>query len=355
MAALMRGRSWSTRNPAPRLRCPTSLLPICPAGRPTASPDASSRLCGHSASRRFQFHIGAASSALRAGSSFSPNPSSTTRTTVTRRTRADAARDDRRERVRLQRGAADERAVDVRLGEELGGVRVGHAAAVLDRDLVGGRRVELAEDGRGSGPRPPGRRRRWRRRRCRSPRPARRRSPGRCPASRSSPASAARTWRSMTVSVWPARRSSARSPTAAIGRRPWATALATLRPTPLIGLAVVLAALRVAEDHVRRAIAGEHQRARLAGERAALLAVHRLRTDERPPGDGTRDVAQPDRRRADHRGDAAVTRPRRPRPPRRGRSPRRAVGGFIFQLPATTGRRISRSSGLASSTSRRRR
>ncbi len=49
---------------------------------------------------------------------------------------------------------------------------------------------------------------------------------------RSSPASAARTCRSMTASVCPARRSSARSPTAAIGRRPCATALATLRPTP---------------------------------------------------------------------------------------------------------------------------
>ena len=46
----MRGRSWSTRNPAPRLRWPTSLLPIWPAGRPTASPEAARRQSGYSSS-----------------------------------------------------------------------------------------------------------------------------------------------------------------------------------------------------------------------------------------------------------------------------------------------------------------
>ena len=158
MAALIRGRSWRTRNPAPRLRCPTSLLPICPAGRPTASPDASSLLCGHSASSRFQFHIGAASSALRDGSSFMPEPVEHDEDDGHAADGGRCGADDRREDVRLQRRAADQGAVDVRLGEELGGVRIGHAAAVLDRDLVGGRRVELAERGRGSGPPPPGRR-----------------------------------------------------------------------------------------------------------------------------------------------------------------------------------------------------
>ena len=45
-ARLMRVSSWNTTRPAPMLRCPTSELPICPAGRPTASPDASSLVHG---------------------------------------------------------------------------------------------------------------------------------------------------------------------------------------------------------------------------------------------------------------------------------------------------------------------
>ena len=61
MAWLTRGRSCRTRNPAPRLRCPTSLLPIWPAGRPTASPDASSRPCGHVPSSRSQVGMSALS------------------------------------------------------------------------------------------------------------------------------------------------------------------------------------------------------------------------------------------------------------------------------------------------------
>ena len=49
--------------------------------------------------------------------------------------------------------------------------------------------------------------------------------------SRSSGASAARSWRSITAAVSPASRCSSRSPMAAMGRSPWATALATLAPT----------------------------------------------------------------------------------------------------------------------------
>ena len=41
-ASSTRTRSWRTTAPAPRLRCPTSELPICPSGSPTARPDASS-------------------------------------------------------------------------------------------------------------------------------------------------------------------------------------------------------------------------------------------------------------------------------------------------------------------------
>ena len=35
---VIRTRSWYTIRPAPRFRCPTSELPICPSGSPTASP-----------------------------------------------------------------------------------------------------------------------------------------------------------------------------------------------------------------------------------------------------------------------------------------------------------------------------
>ena len=52
--AEMRTRSCFTTRPAPRLRWPTSLLPIWPPGSPTASPDASSRVRGARAHSRSQ-------------------------------------------------------------------------------------------------------------------------------------------------------------------------------------------------------------------------------------------------------------------------------------------------------------
>ena len=39
MARVMRITSWSTMRPAPMFWCPTSLLPITPAGNPTSSPE----------------------------------------------------------------------------------------------------------------------------------------------------------------------------------------------------------------------------------------------------------------------------------------------------------------------------
>ena len=45
-ASPTRTRSWATMRPAPRLRCPTSELPIWPSGSPTARPDAISEVCG---------------------------------------------------------------------------------------------------------------------------------------------------------------------------------------------------------------------------------------------------------------------------------------------------------------------
>ena len=80
ISASMRGRSWSTGRPAPMLRCPTSLLPICPSGSPTAAPEASSRLCGQSPSSARQRGMSAAAMASTAGSGPMPKPSMTTRT-----------------------------------------------------------------------------------------------------------------------------------------------------------------------------------------------------------------------------------------------------------------------------------
>ena len=89
-----------------------------------------------------QAGIAAAMSALRRGSSPMPNPSRTTRTTGRN---GDAHRagggggrgaDDRGELVDPQRRAADERPVDVPLGEDGGRVVGGDAAAVEDGDPV---------------------------------------------------------------------------------------------------------------------------------------------------------------------------------------------------------------------------
>jgi hypothetical protein len=38
---------WYTTRPAPRFMWPTSELPICPTGNPTARPEASNRLFGY--------------------------------------------------------------------------------------------------------------------------------------------------------------------------------------------------------------------------------------------------------------------------------------------------------------------
>ena len=76
-AASIRWRSGSTGRPAPRLRWPTSELPIWPGGRPTASSEAPRTACGHAASRPRQVGILAAAIASADGSRPIPNPSST--------------------------------------------------------------------------------------------------------------------------------------------------------------------------------------------------------------------------------------------------------------------------------------
>ena len=198
MAASIRGRSWSTGRPAPRLRWPTSELPIWPGGRPTASSEAPQDARAASrASRPRQVGIGAAAMASPAGSRPIPNPSRTTRTmgrgrvaaaavghaAVSRRGRGRAAviagaGHDPGHLVGLERGAADERAVDRRLGQELADVGRGDAAAVQDR-ASSRRRSAQPERRRGvsriASAIAAASRAAWRCGRCRSPRPARRR------------------------------------------------------------------------------------------------------------------------------------------------------------------------------------
>src|SRR6266702_1971888 len=80
----MRTMSCGTTRPAPRFRCPTSLLPICPSGSPTASPDALRSVRGALAQRRCQTGVSPSSTALPSRPGRKPQPSSTIRTTGVR-------------------------------------------------------------------------------------------------------------------------------------------------------------------------------------------------------------------------------------------------------------------------------
>ena len=67
--------SWYTIRPAPMFRCPTSELPICPSGRPTARPLALPFTKGHSAISLSITGVFACATALPSTLSFSPYPS----------------------------------------------------------------------------------------------------------------------------------------------------------------------------------------------------------------------------------------------------------------------------------------
>ena len=136
IARLTRCRSWSSTRPEPIVRWPTSELPICPGGRPTASPEALIVVCGYSAQSRSKTGVSASSTAFPGPGGAQPQPSRMTRTTGWRRSGT------RRERFHVQRGAADERAVDALLREQLLGV------LGLDRAAVEHRHVEQALDER---------------------------------------------------------------------------------------------------------------------------------------------------------------------------------------------------------------
>src|SRR5713101_2028987 len=84
IACVIRTMSCGTTRPAPRFKCPTSLLPICPSGRPTASPDALRSVRGARVQRRCQVGVRPSSTAFPSRPGRKPQPSSTIRTTGVR-------------------------------------------------------------------------------------------------------------------------------------------------------------------------------------------------------------------------------------------------------------------------------
>ena len=244
------------------------------------------------------------------------------------------------ELLRLERCAADQRAVDVGLGEQLGGVVGRHAAAVLDRNRVGGVGIGLAQDlpdlrGDLLGVR--------RRRRITGPDgPDRLIGDHETGAAQPIEPGDGRPQLAVDDRRRRAGPSLLRSlpdrgdRSQAVGHR-----ADDLAPDPLIGLAVVLPALGVAEDD-EIGEPGEHQRAGLAREGAALLEVHRLGSD----GDAAR--SEVPRRSASQivggqmtvvtAGAASAASCTALRKLHAASS---RVAGFIFQFPAITRSRIS--------------
>ncbi len=76
----MRVRSWYTMRPAPIVMWPTSELPICPGGSPTASPDATRDEWGKRSTSSVYAGVRASLMALPSRASRSPHPSRTRRT-----------------------------------------------------------------------------------------------------------------------------------------------------------------------------------------------------------------------------------------------------------------------------------
>ena len=338
IAASIRGRSWRTGRPAPRLRCPTSELPIWPAGSPTASSERPERRVRPVAQERTPGRHRRGRD--RVGGRVAPDPEPVeddeddrTRSGPTARRRPVAPvtprrsgrggqpgpRHDAGHLVRLERSAADERAVDRRLGQELGDVRRGDAAAVQDRhvsarvrqpSLASARRiasaiaaasrplafrpVPIAQTGSYAMTRPAARER------------------GRLMSAQGAAQLAIDDGRPAR----PASRSASRSPTHRIGRRPASTARRELAADQLVGLAGVAPALGVADDDPVRE-AGEHRRRDLAGVRALELVMDVLGADPDVRvglGERVADRGEADERRADDPGHAGHPRPRRDRP-----------------------------------------
>ena len=277
----MRARSCGTIAPAPRLRWPTSELPIWPSGSPTASPFAVSVVCGCSAHSRSNTGVSASATALPGPSGARPQPSSTTRQTAGTVIRGRGL-DDRAEVGRVEARAADERAVDVGQRQQLGRV-VGLArAAVEDPHLLGRGLVEARRRARARTRPPPAPARASRSGRCRSPRSARRRRRPRAAArrapSRAPPgpggAACARSRRARAPPRSRRRTGSASSPAS--------SAFGTFSCSALSVSLKYCAALGVAEHDAVDVDLGQHRGRDLAGERARVGLVHGLRVDRRP-------------------------------------------------------------------------
>src|SRR4051812_39232702 len=153
-ASSIRARSCLTIAPAPRLRWPTSELPICPSGRPTSGPWAESWVWGYSSQRRSKTGVSASEIALPGPASASPQPSRMIRASDGTCGVIASARslDYGREVVRVERGAADEGAVDVGQREQLLGVAGLDRAAIEDPDLIGSgppHAQDVADEGAG--------------------------------------------------------------------------------------------------------------------------------------------------------------------------------------------------------------
>ena len=198
-----------------------------------------------------------------------PQPSRTARTKGRDRAHGVVAarcrRDDGREHVRLEAGPADQAAVDAGSREQLGRVVGGDAAAVEHaRRRAGARRDRLA--GCAGTPPPPGRA--WRCDRCRSPTPARRRSPSRPGARRVGRRGqhGARAGGRRRRRWSPASRSASVSPTARMTRRPWRRAAANLRA---VSSSVSPSRWRRSEWPTRTR---SHQPASIAGETSPVNA-----------------------------------------------------------------------------------
>ena len=194
--------------------------------------------------------------------------------------------DDRHELGGGQAGAADQGAVDVGHGEQLGGIVGLDRAAVEDADR--GRRVRRSGRPARRGSRRASRRRRpgWRHCRCRSPRSARRRRPARRPPIRR--AASRRASRSTTARCSPAWRWASLSPTQTMAVRPAASAASALARTSSSRLVLVGAALAMADDDQPRAGFLEHRRRDAAGMGAARRRVAILRADRQAARAGRR-------------------------------------------------------------------
>src|SRR5689334_10027489 len=137
-ASSIRARSCLTIAPAPRLRWPTSELPICPSGRPTSGPWAESCVWGYSLQRRSKTGVEASEIALPGPGSASPQPSRMIKAREGTSGLIDLVCrvDYCGEVLGVEAGAADQGAVDVGQREQLGGIGGLDRAAVEDADLV---------------------------------------------------------------------------------------------------------------------------------------------------------------------------------------------------------------------------